>query len=463
MALILADAWLITMNENREVLEEASVCVEKDRIVAVSTRKDLERRFPAAGIVDCKGRIVMPGMVNTHTHLFQTLLKGLGDDMVLKKWFTCMTGPSGVHLTPEDAHVAALHGCTESIRSGVTTLVDFMYVHTKPGMIRAVVEAFDQTGMRGFVCRGFVSLGEEYGIPPELIEDPEHAMGDAREQIRRYNRPGGRIQVGIAPNMIWAVDEKGYRLTRKLADEEHALITTHVAETDFELQTAAARYGQTDTEFLSEIGFLGPDVLAAHCVHCKPHDIRILLHHKTKVAHNPCSNMYLASGCPPIPEMLLAGIPVGLASDGPASSNNHSLFQAMKFAALIQKGFHKDATIITAERVLEMATIGGAQAVGLEKEIGSIEPGKKADIAILDFNNAFMTPIHHPVSAIVYSALGHEVSSVLIDGRFVMKDGVVTGVNEAEVRRTAQAHADDLAKRSGSDRFKKRPWRSLAI
>ena len=343
MAFILADAWLITMNEQREVLDKASVCVEKDRIAAVGTRQDLERRFPTAEVVDCTGKIVMPGMVNTHTHLFQTLLKGLGDDMVLKKWFTCMTGPSAVHLMPEDAHAAAMHGCVESIRSGVTTLVDFMYVHTRPGMIKAVVEAFEETGMRGFVCRGFVSLGEEYGVPRELIEEPEHAIGDAREQMRRYNKPGGRIQVGVAPNMIWAVDEKGYRLTRKLADEEHALITTHVAETTFEIQTAASRYGQTDTEFLSEIGFLGPDVLAAHCVHCKPHDIRILRHHDAKVAHNPCSNMYLASGCPPIPEMLTAGVTVGLASDGPASSNNHSLFQAMKFAALIQKGFHQDA------------------------------------------------------------------------------------------------------------------------
>jgi 5-methylthioadenosine/S-adenosylhomocysteine deaminase len=463
MSIIFADAWLITMNERRDVLESASVCVEKDRIVAVSTRKDLEKRFPAAEIVDCKGRIVMPGMVNTHTHLFQTLMKGLGDDMVLKKWFTCMTGPSGVHLTPEDAHAAALHGCVESIRSGVTTLVDFMYVHTRPGMIKAVVEAFDETGMRGFVCRGFISLGEEYGVPRALIEKPEQAIGDARKQMRRYNKPGARVQVGVAPNMIWAVDEKGYRLTRKLADEEHALITTHLAETTFELQTAASRYGQTDTEFLSEIGFLGPDVLAAHCVHCKPHDIRILRHHDTKVAHNPCSNLYLASGCPPIPEMLMAGVTVGLASDGPASSNNHSLFQAMKFAALMQKGFHQDATIITAEKVMELATIDGARAVGLEKEIGSIEVGKKADLVVIDFNNAFMTPIHHPVSAIVYSALGNEVTTVMIDGRFVMRDGVVTNVNELAVRRQAQLSADDLARRSGSDKFKKRPWRSMAI
>jgi 5-methylthioadenosine/S-adenosylhomocysteine deaminase len=463
MSFILADSWLITMNDRREILEGASVCVEGDRIAAVGTRQQLEQRFPAAEMIDCKGRIVMPGMVNTHTHLFQTLLKGLGDDMVLKKWFTCMTGPSGVHLTPEDAHVAALHGCVESIRSGVTTLVDFMYVHTRPGMIKSVFDAFEQVGMRGFVCRGFLSLGEEYGVPRELIEEPEHAVGDAREQMRRYNKPGARVQVGVAPNMIWAVDEKGYRLTRKLANEEHALITTHVGETTFELETAASRYGQTDTEFLSDIGFLGPDVLAAHCVQCKEHDIRILLHHDTKVAHNPCSNMYLASGCPPIPEMLLAGVTVGLASDGPASSNNHSLFQAMKFAALIQKGFHRDATIITAEKVLEMATIDGARAVGLAAEIGSIEVGKKADIVVLNYENAFMTPIHHPVSAIVYSALGNEVASVMIDGRFVMRDGVVGGVNETAVRRRAQTSADDLARRAGSDRFKKRPWRSMTI
>jgi 5-methylthioadenosine/S-adenosylhomocysteine deaminase len=463
MAFILGDAWLITMNERRDVLESASVCVEKDRIAGVSTRQDLQRRFPEAELVDCAGRIVMPGMVNTHAHLFQTLLKGLGDDMVLKKWFTCMTGPSSVHLTPEDAHVAALHGCVESIRSGVTTLVDFMYVHTAPGMIKSVVEAFDQTGMRGFVCRGFISFGEEYGVPRQLIEEPEHAIGDAREQMRRYNTPGARVQVGLAPNMIWAVNEKGYRLTRKLADEEHALITTHLAETTFELETAASLYGQTDTEFLSDIGFLGPDVLAAHCVHCKSHDIRILLHHNTKVAHNPCSNLYLASGCPPIPEMLLAGVTVGLASDGPASSNNHSLFQAMKFAALMQKGFHQDATIMTAEKALEMATIDGARAVGLEAQIGSIEVGKKADLIVVDYQNAFMTPIHNPVSAIVYSALGHEVSTVIIDGRFVMRDGILNGVNEAAVRRQAQTRADDLARRAGVERFKKRPWRSMTI
>ena len=463
MSIILADGWLITMNTRREVLESASVCVEGDRIAAIGTRQQLQHRYPEAETVDCSGHIVMPGMVNTHTHLFQTLLKGLGDDMVLKKWFTCMTGPSAVHLTAEDAHVAALHGCVESIRSGVTTLVDFMYVHPQPEMIPAVVEAYEITGMRGFVCRGFISMGEEYDIPRALIERPADALGDAKAQIRRYNRPGGRSQVGLAPCMIWSVDEDGYRQTRKLADEERVLITTHVAETTFELQTAAALYGRTDTEFLSDIGFLGPDVLAVHCVHCSSHDIRILKHHDAKVSHNPCSNMYLASGCAPIPEMLRSGVTVGLACDGPASSNNHNIIQAMKFAALQQKGVHQDATIITAEKVMELATIDGARAVGLEAEIGSIEVGKKADIVVIDCDNAWMTPIHHPVSAIVYSALGHEVKTVMIDGRFVLRDGVVPGIDEVALRRHAQRSADELTRRAGTDKFKKRPWRSTTI
>jgi 5-methylthioadenosine/S-adenosylhomocysteine deaminase len=463
MSIILADGWLITMNARREVLERASVCVEGDRIAAIGTRALLAERYPEAEVIDCAGKIVMPGMVNTHTHMFQTLLKGLGDDMVLKKWFTCMTGPSAVHLTAEDARAAAMHGCVESIRGGVTTVLDFMYAHPKPGMIAAVVSAFEQTGLRGFVCRGFASMGEEYGTPPELIESPEKALGDAKEQIRRFNKPGGRVQVGVACNMIWTVDENGYRQTRKLAGEEKVLVTTHIGETVFELETAAAKYGRTDTEFLADIGFLGPDVVAAHCVHCTADDIQLLLRHDVKVSNNPCSNQYLASGCAPIPAMLKAGLTVGLASDGPASSNNHSLIQAMKFAALQQKGVHQDAEIITAETVLEMATIGGARAVGLEGEIGSIEVGKKADIAVVDYDNAWMTPIHHPVSALVYSALGHEVVTVLIDGRVVMRDGVVASVDERAVRRTAQIHADALTARAGTDAFKRRAWRSATV
>ena len=464
MVHILADAAvMITMNGERDVLADAAVCVEAAQSVDIGKTAGLLARYPGADVLDCSGKIVMPGMVNTHTHLFQTLLKGLGDDMVLKKWFACMTGPAAVHLTRDDIRCAALHGCIESILSGVTTLVDFQYVNTQPGMLDAVVDAFEHSGMRGFVCRGFMTRGREFGVPGALIEDAEAVMRHVREAVRRHNRPGGRVQVGIAPCMVWTVDREAYRLVRKLADEEGILITTHVAETDFEIARARADFDCTDTEMLGDIGFLGPDVLAVHCVNCSSRDIRTLRYHGASVSHNPCSNLYLASGVAPIPEMLASGVTVGLGSDGPASSNNHSLFQAMKFAALIQKGVNRDATIMTAEKALEMATIDGARAVGLENEIGSLEIGKKADIVVVDTDSAWLAPLHNAPSALVYSALGHEVSSVMIDGRFVMRERVMLTVDAAQARHAAQQAADDLARRAAIAPLKSRPWRSTAV
>lgn len=462
MNTILADAWLVTMNPQRDVLEKASVYVSGDRIAGVGTRAQLAQRHPEARMLDCSGCILMPGMVNTHTHLFQTLLKGLGDDMVLNKWFTCMTLPAASSLSSDDAHIAALHGCIESLRSGVTTLVDFQYINSQPGMTEAVISAYMETGIRGFVCRGFLSAGQELGVPDMLIEDAKAAVAHAHQLIRQHNKPDARVRVGLAPCMIWTSDLDGFRHVRDVAKETQALVTTHLAETEFETRHAFSKYSCTDAEILSDIGFLGPNVLAVHCVQCNQRDLRILKHHGTAISHNPCSNLYLASGYPPIPEMLSAGLTVGLASDGPASSNNHNLFQAMKFAALVPKGLTRDATVITAERVLEMATIDGARAVGLQGDIGSIEVGKKADIIVVDYQNSAMTPIHNPVSAIVYSALGNEVRDVMVDGDFIVRGGVVQTLDENAVRNRAQRAADQLAERSGLTRFKARPWRSTA-
>jgi 5-methylthioadenosine/S-adenosylhomocysteine deaminase len=190
-----------------------------------------------------------------------------------------------------------------------------------------------------------MTRGHEFGVPEALIEDAVAVMCHVREAVRRHNRPDGRVQVGVAPCMVWTVDREAYPLVRRLADEEGILITTHVAETDFEIARSRADFDCTDTEMLGEIGFLGPDVLAVHCVDCSSHDIRTLRHHGARVSHNPCSNLYLASGVAPTPEMLASGVTVGLGSVGPASSNNHSLFQAMKFAALIQKGVHRSSEI----------------------------------------------------------------------------------------------------------------------
>jgi 5-methylthioadenosine/S-adenosylhomocysteine deaminase len=445
-------ASVVTMNGSRDIIDDGAVAVEGDKIADVGAAREVESRHPGAQVIDCTGRTIIPGLVNTHTHLFQTLLKGLGDDMVLRDWFTHMTGPSAVQLTFGDVLAAARHGCVESIRSGVTTLVDFMYVHPRPNLADAVVRAFRESGIRGVVARGYITVGGGADVPPELVEHLDDALDDARRLIRANNTASSRVQVGLAPCMIWTVDERTLAATREMADAERALITMHVSETDFEIENSLRRFGIRDVELLERTGLLGPDVLAVHCVQCDRRDIDILKAHGVSVSHNPCSNAYLASGFAPVPEMIRQGMTVGLATDGPASSNNHNLIQGMKFAALIHKGHHRDPRIMTAEKVMEMATIDGARAIGMADQIGSLEVGKKADFALLDLSNAFVTPLHHPVSALVYSALGSEVEAVVIDGVTVMSDGTLRSVDEYEVARSAQEAAYRLAERAGTSR-----------
>lgn len=462
MQRLLTHATVVTMNPNREVLEDAAIYIHADRIQAIGTTTDLLRQYPDIEVMDCRDRVIIPGMINTHTHLFQTLLKGLGDDRVLKDWFCGMTGPSAAQLTAEDCYAAARHGCLEAIQSGTTTLVDFMYAHPRGQMTEAVIKAFQETGIRGIVARGYLTMGEEFGVPKPLIEPIDRALSDACDLIEKHNQPGARVQVGLAPCMIWSVDPDTLDQTRKLANDLKALITIHISETPFEVENSMQRFGMRDLPYLQHIGFLGPDVLAVHCVYCESRDVRIMKLHDVKVSHNPCSNMYLASGFAPIPEMLLAGVTVSLGCDGPASNNNSNMIQTLKFGALIHKGYHRDPTIITAEKVLEMATIDGARAIGLDHEIGSIEPGKKADLVVLKLDNVFITPVHAPVSSLVYSALGNEPETVLVDGQIVMQNRKMVNVSEAEVMRESQTAADNLAKRAGTDRLKRRPWRSLA-
>jgi len=458
-ATLWAHGRVVTMNDRRDIIDDGAVAVENDRIADVGLAREVASRHPGAEVIDCTGLTIIPGLVNTHTHLFQTLLKGLGDDMVLRDWFAEMTGPSAVQLTYEDVLAAARHGCVESIRSGVTTLVDFMYVHPRPNLADAVVQAYRETGIRGVVARGYITVGEETDVPPELVEPLDDALDDARRLIREHNTADSRVQVGLAPCMIWTVDEPTLIATRQLADAERALITMHVSETDFEIENSMRRFGITDVELLERVGLLGPDLLAVHCVQCDQRDVDILGAHGVSVSHNPCSNAYLASGFAPVPEMIRRGMTVGLATDGPASNNNQNLIQSMKFAALMQKGARRDPRIVTAEKVMEMATIDGARAIGMADQIGSLEAGKKADFAVLDLRNAFVTPLHHPVSALVYSALGSETEAVVINGVTVMKDGVIQTVDETQLANSATEAAYSLAERAGTSRPARWPLR----
>jgi 5-methylthioadenosine/S-adenosylhomocysteine deaminase len=454
----------VTVDEERRILEPGAVAIEGDRIVAVGSSQEIETKFAAARRLDASGRYVFPGLVNTHTHLFQTLLKGLGDDRRLVDWFCQMTGPSATALTEEDCYVAALAGCVEAIRSGTTCIKDFMYVHPRPNLSDAVVQAMVEVGIRGVFARGYCDAGAEYGVPDPLIQPLETVLADCERVVRSYHgAAGGRIQVRFAPCMIWSVTRDSLRATRELASSMGVGLTMHVSETLFELENSRRRFGLKDLELLAHDGFLGPDVLAVHCVHLDQRDIRILKSHDVKVSHNPTSNMYLASGVAPIPAMLDAGITVGLASDGPASNNTHNMVQALKFAALLHKVATQDPTAITAERVLEMATVEGAKALGLETVTGSLEVGKKADLIVVNLDaSPFAAPVHNPVSALVYGAVGCEVEDVIVDGRVVMERGRILTVDEEDVRQRASKAARELTERAGTARLRHRGWRSLA-
>jgi 5-methylthioadenosine/S-adenosylhomocysteine deaminase len=245
------------------------------------------------------------------------------------------------------------------------------------------------------------------------------------------------------------VDEAGLRASREFADAHDVVISYHLAETSFEVDYARRTYGKRETEILRDAGMLGPDLLAVHCTKLDGWDIDLLRSHDVKVSHNPVSNMYLAAGTAPIPDMLRAGLTVGLATDGPASNNNQNMIHVLKYAALLHKVAREDPLAMTAEQVLEMATINGAHAIGMGDQIGSLEVGKRADIVLMALDNPFVTPVHDPISSIVYAALGSEPRWVVIDGCVVLANGELTTLDEQAVGERAARAAASLARRAG--------------
>lgn len=454
---LLTGATIVTMAPDRRVLHDAAIAFD-DTILAVGPIDSVLTAHPGAEVVDCRGSVIVPGFVNTHSHLFQTLLKGLGDDRVLSDWFVTMTGPSAVELTEEDCFAGAVHGCAEALTTGTTTLVDFMFAHPRAGLGDAVARAMDAIGIRGIMARSYLTAGADVGVPVALVEPLEAALLDSQRLINTWNRAGSRVTVGLAPCVSWGTDEATMRETRSLADDTGALITMHLSETPFEIEEALRRFGTRDVPYAARTGLLGPDLLAVHCVQVDDTDIDLLLETDTKVSHNPCSNLYLGSGFAPVPTMQQRGITVALASDGPASSSNHSMLQAMKFAALLHKGVHRDPRIITAEKVLEMATIDGAHAIGMGDVIGSLEVGKRADVVVLDMSNLCVTPVHAAVSSLVYSQRGDEVDRVYVDGRLLVRDGTLVEIDEADIRARSAEAAAGLAARAGTDRYAHREW-----
>ncbi len=464
--LLIGNVTIVTVNKEREILENYALVIDGARIKDIGPSELIKEKYKdIKKIIDGTGKIIFPGLINTHNHLFQNLLKGLGDDLVLSDWLKKMTFPSAAHLTPKDTYDAAMLGCVDGIRSGTTTMLDYMYPHPVEGLSDGIINAFRELKIRGIFGRGMMNTGMEYGTHKAITQEIDVIEKDCYRLFEKYHgTENGRIKIWMAPAAVWSNSKDLLKLTWKITNEYKSGYTVHVSETPFDREASMGLHGSFDMNVLEELGIVGPNVLMVHSVYLTDRDIRAARHYDMKVSHNPVSNMYLSSGVAPVPRMIESGITVGLGSDGPASNNSQDMIELLKFTALLHKVHTKDPTVITSEKVLEMATIDGAKAIGMEDEIGSIEIGKKADFFIYNpYLHSKSIPMHHPVSTLVYSGTHACVETVVIDGNVILENGVLLTADEEKIKRDGQKSADDLAERAGTAGNKRREWTSLAF
>ncbi len=428
--ILIKGGHIITMDSQRHVLDRGSVVIDGGRIVSVGK----EVKVRADTVIDARGKAVLPGLINAHTHLSMTLLRGVADDMELDSWLKTKIWPIEKHLRAEDCYVGALLGCLEMIKSGTTCFAD-QYLHMED-----VARAVEKSGIRGVLSYGIIEQGDPKKRKSEIQA--------GEKLVKNYHgKANGRILTMFGPHASYTCSPECLVQVKELAKKYKVGVHIHIAESKWEVGEIIKKYGKRPVEHLDAIGFLGPEVLAAHCVQLTGQEIRILHDRGVKPVHNPVSNMKIACGVSPVPEMLAAGIPVALGTDGAASNNALDMFSEMKFAALLNKVDKFNPTIMPAQSVLEMATINGARALGLDGSLGSIEVGKKADLILVDLRKPHLTPINNVISHLVYSATGSDVDTVIVDGKVIMQGRRVLKFEEDKVLKEAQKAADDLLAR----------------
>lgn len=428
--ILIKGGHVITMDPQRRVFEGGSVAIKGNKITAVG--KEVKEK--AGVIIDAREKAVLPGLINAHTHLSMTLLRGIADDMPLKPWLENEIWPTEAHLTAKHVHTGALLGCLEMIKSGTTCFADQYF------FMEEVARAVEESGPRGVLSYGIIEKGD-----PELRTSE---IKKGTELVKNcHGKANDRILTMFGPHAPYTCSPECLTKVKELAKKYRVGIHIHLSETQDEIKQMTEKYGKRPVEYLNSIGFLGPEVLAAHCVWLTEQEIKVLRERGVKPVHNPVSNMKLGSGVAPVPKMLAAGIPVALGTDGAASNNTLDMFNEMKFAALLNKAHKLDPVAVPATSALEMATVNGATALGLGKELGSIEVGKKADLVLVDLKKPHLSPLHNVISHLVYSAVGSDVDTTIVDGKILMQGRKVLTLDEDKVLREAQKNSNDLLAR----------------
>ncbi|HTS05006.1 MAG TPA: amidohydrolase [Candidatus Eisenbacteria bacterium] len=431
--LIVTHGIVVTMDRKRTMYQDGAVAVRGDMIVAVGPSPDVRRHYKAAQEIDAHGGLVLPGFINGHTHVPMTLFRGLHDDVTLNDWLYKYIFPAEAkNVNEEFVRWGTRLAAAEQIRAGVTTFADMYYFED------AIAEETKAAGMRGV-------LGETFIDFPAPDNKSEAEMLVYTEKFLKRWQGDPLIHAAPAPHSIYTCSKKTLQDSAALARKYHAPILIHVAEMKKEWEDSEKANGMSPVAYLDKIGVLGPDIVAAHCIFVDEADRKLLADRGVGCVHNPSSNMMIASGVSPVPEMRAAGIAVGLGTDGPAGSNNDlDLMEEIDLAAKLAKIAKMDPLALNAKSVVEMATIDGARAIHLEKEIGSLEAGKKADLALISLDEPNGVPMYDIYAQIAYSLKGSDVATVIIGGRVVMRDRHLLTIDEPRVLEKAREYGKSV-------------------
>lgn len=427
-AICIKNGTLVTMNPARDVFQ-GDILIEGDRITQLGTcdvRTGTE--------IDATNNVVLPGFIQTHTHLCQTLFRNQADDLSLIEWLQQRVWPLEAMHDEDSITVSAQLGIAEMFKCGTTTIMDM-------GTIRLtsfIFEVAQVTGIRAIIGKALMDTG--MGIPVQMTEPGREAIREVRNLIRDWHlAEKGRLQFALTPRFVLSCSKELLYDVKALSQEKNLLIHSHAAESRQELEIIARQTGAGNIEYFCDIGLTGPNLCLAHCIWINEDEMNLLQRTETKVLHCPSANLKLASGIAMVPEMLTKGITVSLGADGAPCNNNMDIFMEMRLAALIQKYRLEDPQALPAQRVVEMATIEGARTIGQDYDLGSLELGKKADIAILDLNMLHSLPGNNIYAQLVYSARPENVQTVIVDGKIVMRDRELLTLDEEEILRTSQS------------------------
>jgi cytosine/adenosine deaminase-related metal-dependent hydrolase len=447
---LIRHGYVLTMNPKREIIPDGAVYIEGNKIKWVGKTGDFSGYKPELTI-NANNMLVMPGLIDTHVHLAQAMIRGMADDVSLVDWLKKYVWVLQGNYTEEDGRASAELCMAEMIRTGTTSFLECM-IHTRYGF-NGIAEAVEEIGMRAALSKIIMDSTGYADSPdimyPGMVEEKDECLDETAEMLTRWHgKADGRIQVWYGLRSLGAVTPSLFKEVARLADEHDTRMTMHLGEVEDDVRYVRNEYDMGLTEFAEEQGLLGPNMVFAHGVHLSDKDLDRLAKTKTNISHCPASNTKLASGFARVPEMLERGIPVSLGCDGGPSNNTYDMVREMRLAALVHKAVVDDPLVMSAEDVIEIATLGGAVAMGIEDKVGSLEEDKLADIILVDMDSLSLTPSVNPVSNLVYSGCGTNVDTVLVNGRILMQDKELLTLDEEAVKQKARRRAVDLMERA---------------